>query len=122
MLNKLILCALLLVQQPGQPVIGDATPPLPSPAEVFTVAANPHVPPGVRPYFTPKSLLEQLPNFKPGKPEIKSGGKRWWQSGVIVLENKEVLFWRTCRSNFILVTTPDRGDYYYILGDGKADS
>src|SRR5262249_34899410 len=42
-------------------------------------------------YFTPESLREALPNFKPGEAEMKAfGARRVWESGVIVLNNKEV--------------------------------
>ena len=89
----------------------------PSPDQVFTIATFPY-PEKSKPYFTPESLLRALPSFRPGKAEIKVGAKRWWQSGVIVLKNKDVLFWQTCRSNFIYIMTPS-GHKSFILGDGK---
>lgn len=117
MLSKIFLCVLLLVQAPGG-AGGAASPKLPEPGEVFTIAARPDAN-NFKPYFTAESLLRRLPEFRPGTPEIKVGAKRWWQSGVIVLKDKRVLFWRTCRSNFIIVEGERGASASYILGDGK---
>ena len=120
MINKLFLCTVLLAP-PNHFTAHPSNHALPKPEDIFTVAAYPH---GkvFKPYFTPESLLRELPHFKAGRPELKAGAKRWWQSGVIVLKNKQVLFWRTCRSNFIMIDTADGGTAAYILGDGKDDS
>ena len=93
---------------------------LPKSEDIFTIAVNPS-PSGTAStprYFTPESLREALPNFKPGEAEIKAGARRVWESGVIVLNNKEVLFWTTCRKNFIHVLTPNE-HLSFIIGDGK---
>ena len=95
---------------------------LPKSEDIFTIAINP-IPSGpasTARYFTPESLHEALPNFKRGEAEIKPGARRVWESGVIVLNNREVLFWTTCRKNFIHVLTPN-GHVSFIIGDGKDD-
>jgi hypothetical protein len=94
---------------------------LPKSEEIFTIAINPV--PDARyftPYFTPESLRNALPDFRPGKAEIRNGGRRIWQSGVIVLKDKNVLFWTTCRKTFVYVLTPN-GSVSFIIGDGKDD-
>ena len=106
---------------------------LPKSEDIFSIAINPipSFPAPVQPgldtnellkmrYFTPESLREALPRFKPGEAEIKVGARRVWESGVIVLNNKEVVFWTTCRKNFIYVLTPS-GHVSFIIGDGKDD-
>lgn len=106
---------------------------LPKSEDIFTIAINPipSFPAPTRPeldtnellkmrYFTAESLREALPSFRPGEAEIKAGDRRIWESGVIVLNNKEVLFWTTCRKNFIHVLTPN-GYVSFIIGDGKDD-
>jgi len=90
----------------------------PKAAEVFAIACHPNHPKPVVPYFTPDSLLKALPEFRRGEAEIKVGAKRYWQSGVIVLTDKTVLFWSTCRTNFIHIATAD-GTVSFIRGDGK---
>jgi len=93
---------------------------LPKPEDVFTIATVPASPNGPRQYFTAESLYKALPDFRHGEAEIMVGVKRYWQSGVIVLKNKEVLFWTTCRKNFIHITTT-HGHVSFIIGDGKDD-
>ena len=102
---------------------------LPKSEDIFTIAVNPvpSFPAGTSAnefvkmrFFTPESLREALPNFSPGEAEIKFGDRRIWESGVIVLNNKKVLFWTTCRKNFIYVLTPN-GHVSFIIGDGKDD-
>jgi hypothetical protein len=106
---------------------------LPKPEDIYTIAINPilSLPAPAQPgldsnqllrmrYFSPESLREALPNFKPGEAEIKNGARRVWESGVIVLNDREVLFWTTCRTNFIHVLTPN-GPVSFIMGDGKDD-
>lgn len=93
---------------------------LPKPEEVFVIAVDPaslHTPLAQR-YFTPESMQQMLPQFKLGEAELKMGTKRVWQSGVIVLKNKKVLFWTTCRKNFIHILTPE-GYVSFIIGDGN---
>jgi hypothetical protein len=95
---------------------------LPKSEDIFTIAINsiPSAPTSTSRFFTPQSLREALPNFRPGEAEIKVGDRRVWESGVIVLNNKKVLFWTTCRKIFIHVL---RSDAYvsFIIGDGKDD-
>ena len=119
MLGKIILCSLLLAQQPVG-AGGAPSPALPRPEDVFTIAARPDAN-NFKPYFTAESLLRQLPDFRAGEPEIKVGAKRWWQSGVIVLKDRRVIFWRTCRSNFIILEAEGGKTASYILGGGKDD-
>jgi len=90
---------------------------LPKPAEIFVIACHPG-PKEFTPYFTPDSLLKALPEFRKGEAEIRVGAKRYWQSGVIVLKDKSILFWSTCRTNFIHIATAD-GTVSFIRGDGK---
>ena len=93
---------------------------LPKPENIFTIAINP-IPSGsasTTRYFTSESLREALPKLRLGEAEIKFGDRKIWESGVIVLNNKEVLFWTTCRKNFIYVLTPN-GHVSFIIGDGK---
>jgi hypothetical protein len=93
---------------------------LPKADEIFTIAVYPYRSDVPKPYFTPESLLQALPQFRPGEAEIKVGARRFWQQGVIVLRSKEVLFWTTCRKNFIHILTPT-GYVSFIIGDGKDD-
>ena len=90
---------------------------LPKPEEVFTIACEPGSK-QLAAYFSAASLLKALPEFRKGKAEIKSGAKRVWQSGVIVLKDKRVLFWSTCRTNFIHIHTAD-DTVSFIRDDGK---
>ncbi len=90
---------------------------LPNPSDILVIAVHPS--PILRePYFTPSSLLEALPKFKPGEPKMRVGARRVWQSGVIVLKNKDVLFWRTAHDDFIIIDTK-AGQQPFIIGDGK---
>jgi len=102
---------------------------LPKSEDIFTITVNPvpSFPAGTSAnefvkmrLFTPESLREALPNFRPGEAEMKVWDRRIWESGVIVLNNKKVLFWTTCRKNFIHVLTPS-GHVSFIIGDGKDD-
>ena len=106
---------------------------LPKSEDIFTIAINPipRFPTPAHPEmdsnqllemqsFTPESLRDALPKFRPGQPEIKAGARRIWESGVIVLNDKKVLFWTTCRKNFIQVLTRN-GPVSFIIGDGKDD-
>jgi hypothetical protein len=92
---------------------------LPKASKVFAIACHPQ-PKAITPYFTSDSLLKALPGFRRGEAEIKVGDKRIWQSGVIVLTDKSVMFWSTCRTNFIYIATPE-GTISFIRGDGKDD-
>lgn len=113
-LLAMVFCALPVSLANDEP---ESLKSLPKSEEIFTIAINPV--PDAR-YFTPESLRDALPAFRPGKPEIKVGARRIWQSGVIVLKDKNVLFWTTCRRNFVYVLTPN-GSVSFIIGDGKDD-
>lgn len=116
-LSGLFLCAISTAGSESTPVNS-----LPKPEDIFTIAINP-IPsfPGQVHYFTADSLREALPSFRPGEAEIKAfGERRIWESGVIVLKDKKVFFWTTCRKNFIHVLTPI-GHVSFIIGNGKDD-
>lgn len=91
---------------------------LPDVNDIFTIAIDSSSNHMVNPCFTPESLIVALPEFKSGEAELKVGAKKVWQSGVIVLKNKKVLFWRSCRKNFIHIQTSS-GYLSFIRGDGK---
>jgi hypothetical protein len=92
---------------------------LPDSSDIFSIAVEPQHPEFPL-YFTALTLRDALPKLKPGTAQIKAGARHIWQSGVIVLKNKEVLFWTTCRNNFLHIRTPT-GVNSYIIGDGKDD-
>jgi hypothetical protein len=89
------------------------TPPLPSPADIFTIAIKPQAK-QLTAHFTPASLLAALPDFKPAYMLEPIGGKIWSQSGVIVLKDKTVLFWRSYRDDVIAVETGGKRFLYAI--------
>ena len=78
---------------------------------MFIIAVSPHDK-VLQDYFTPESLLQSLPKLVPADVRLKGGAKKWWQSGVIVLKDKEVLFWRTCGDWFIAIDTPTGITFY----------
>jgi hypothetical protein len=63
-------------------------------------------------YFTPDSLLHALPKLMPSDVRLPVGGRVFWQSGVIVLKDKTVLFWRTCGDWFIAIDKPTGTTFY----------
>jgi len=74
--------------------------------KIFTVAVSPNESAS---YFTAESLKDALPRLHPahilanwckGKPK---------QTGVVVLENKDVMFWYSCQEGLIVF----EGDKYY---------
>ncbi len=80
------------------------TPPLPAPDQVFAVAVKPQA--KQHPvFFTPEKLLASLPRLKPAAVMAPIGGKIWAQSGVIVLKDGGVLFWKSYRDDLIAVET-----------------
>lgn len=81
-----------------------ATPPLPAPEEVFTIAMKPQAK-QLPVFFTPDSLLAALPRMKPAYSLAPLGGKIATQSGVIVLKDGSALFWRSYRRDLIMVET-----------------
>ena len=66
-------------------------------------------PEGVTPYFTAESLEEALPRLHPAHIQANWCEGQWKQRGVIVLENREVLFWYSCKKGFIGIE--GEGDY-----------
>jgi hypothetical protein len=84
---------------------------LPAPDDVFVVAVEPHSK-ELKDYFTPDSLLQALPKLVPSDVRLPVGGREIWQSGVIVLKDKTVLFWRTCGDWFIAVDKPTGTTFY----------
>lgn len=80
------------------------TPPLPAPERIFTIAIAPHARQH-HDFFTPESLRAALPRLRPATVMPPIGGKIWTQSGVIVLTDGEVLFWRSYRDDLLAVET-----------------
>jgi len=70
--------------------------------KVFTVAVSPDLPDGKAPYFTAESLKEALPRLWPAHILQNWCEGKWQQKGVIVLENKEVIFWHSCEKDLIV--------------------
>ena len=94
---------------------------LPSLNDVFVIAVTPHSK-DLKDYFTPESLLQALPKLVPAEVLLQVGEK--WQSGVIVLKDKTVLFWRTCGDWFIAVDRAE-GTFFYAMpknGTPKPDA
>lgn len=91
---------------------------LPTPDDVFVVAVAPHSK-DLKDYFTPDSLLQALPDLAPSYVRLPVGDKVFWQSGVIVLKDKTVLFWRTCGDWFVAVDRPT-GTTFYALKKKEA--
>lgn len=89
------------------------TPALPSPDQVFTIAIKPHAK-QLTDHFTPATLLAALPHLKPAYMVEPIGGKIWTQTGVIVLKDKSVLFWRSYRDDVIAVETGGKRLLYAI--------
>ena len=87
---------------------------LPSPADVFVIASWPRTD-EIQDYFTPDSLLLALPKLVPADIRLPvAGGIKYWQSGVIVKNDKTVVFWRTCGDWFIAIDTPTGTTFYAI--------
>ncbi len=106
----------------AMPVCGPlpaATPALPTPDEVFAIAVRPHAH-QLTDYFTPESLRRALPHLKPVYVDVPIGGKIWWQSGVIVLKNGEVLFWRTYRDDILAIEINGHAYHFYAVRDPVA--
>ncbi len=114
MTPKAIVCGLVAVFMflSGSQAMAE-TPPLPSPDQVFTIAIQPHAK-QLAVHFTPKSLLAALPHLKPAYMLEPIGGKIWSQSGVIVLKDKTVLFWRSYRDDVIAIETDGKRLLYAI--------
>ncbi len=86
---------------------------LPRTDDVFVIAIAPHSK-EMKDHFTPDSLLEALPKLVPSDVLLPVGDRVWWQSGVIVLKDKSVLFWRTCDDWFIAIDRPEGRTFYAI--------
>src|SRR6267142_253630 len=71
---------------------------------ILVVAVTPGFPAGKTPYFTADSLRNALPQLWPAHvlAITKWCEKAPIQSGVIVLENKDVIFWRSCEKGLIV--------------------
>ena len=89
------------------------TPPLPAPEAVFAIAVKPQA--KQHPvFFTPARLKEALPRFKPASVMLPIGGKIWTQSGVIVLKDGRVLFWKSYRDDLIAIERAEDIDVYVM--------
>ena len=89
------------------------TPPLPAPDRVFAIAIKPQAKQHPD-FFTPETLRAALPLMKPATVMPPIGGKIWQQSGVIVLTDGEVLFWKSYRDDLIAVETAGAPRIYVI--------
>jgi len=90
---------------------------LPSTNDVFVIAVSPHSK-ELKDYFTPATLLQALPKLVPSDVLLPAGDKIFWQSGVIVLKDKTVLFWRTCGDWFIAIDRADGRSFYAMPKKG----
>ena len=110
-LKTLLLSAAFLVMW-AAPTVAE-TPPLPAPDRVFAIAIKPQA--RQHPdFFTPETLRAALPLMKPATVMPPIGGKIWQQSGVIVLTDGEVLFWKSYRDDLIAVETAGAPRIYVI--------
>ena len=79
--------------------------------DIFVVAIHSQPPEGVKQYFTSESLEEALPRLWPAHILANWCKSEWKQRGVIVLKNKEVIFWHSCAMDLI-VFEGDRVESY----------
>ena len=84
---------------------------------IFAVAVSPDVPEGISPYFTAESLKELLPDLWPAKIRAAWCEGQWKQTGVIVLENKDIIFWHSCTKNLVAFEGKYRGWYGFKRGE-----
>ena len=110
---KIFMAALLLVGTAAFATTPEILTELPTPEDVFVIASWSHSN-ALQDYFTPDSLLLALPKLIPADVLLPAGGKNIWQSGVIVKNNKTVMFWRTCGDWFIAIDTPTGSTFYAI--------
>ena len=89
------------------------TPPLPAPDRVFAIAIKPQAKQHPD-FFTPERLRAALPRLKPATVMPPIGGKIWQQSGVIVMTDGSVLFWKSYRDDLIAVETAGAPRIYVI--------
>ena len=93
----------------------EKTPPLPPASAIFTVALIPGTVPSSH-LFTTETFMQTYSSLRPGRVNHNEGISRVWQNGVVVLTNKEVLFWRTCDKRFIMIDSTN-GPYSYAIDD-----
>lgn len=86
---------------------------LPKADDVLVVAVTPQKK-EMKEYFTPDSLLKALPKLRRACVTVPVGDQVWWQSGVIVLKDNTVLFWRTCGDWFIAIDRPSGRSFYAL--------
>ena len=94
-------------------------PALPPVEDVFTVGFD-YVPKAITPYFSKESFMKVYPTLIPADVRIAVGVKRYSQSGVIVTNDKKVLFWTTCAPSYICVVTESGQSRYYATTNSLA--
>lgn len=105
--GSISLCLFLLLP------VAHATPPPPTAEEVFVIALKPQA--KQHPvFFSAERLLAALPRMTPASTLLPIGGKIWSQSGVIVLKDGRVLFWKSYRDDLIAVETDGEPNVYMI--------
>ena len=108
------MAVLLLGGTAAFPTTPEVLSSLPTPDDVFVIASLPRSD-DIQDYFTPDSLLLALPKLVPADIRLPTGGGlKYWQSGVIVKNDKTVIFWRTCGDWFIAIDTPTGTTFYAI--------
>jgi len=89
---------------------------IPHENEIYAIAIEPH---GTK-LFSPKTLLKDLKKYRIGTYDdtgLMLGDDRVWQNGVIVLQNKRVIFWATDRKSNLRLHTEDGQEVYLIRDD-----
>ncbi len=89
---------------------------LPARDQIFTISIKPHAR-QLTDFFTPERLKATLPLFKRAYVTPPIGGKIWTQSGVIVLKDERVLYWRSYRDDVLAIETAVAPVYYVIDRD-----
>ena len=92
---------------------GAEAPKLPAPEDVFVISVKPQAR-QLASHFTPESLKAALPRFKRAWVDPPIGGKIWQQSGVIVLRDGQVLYWRSYRDDVLVIETAAEPVTYVI--------
>ena len=110
-----VLAVLITLALPGATPAWAWTPPLPDPDEVLSIAIKPQARQHPK-FFTPERLLANLPRLVPATLGKPIGGKIWQQSGVIVLKDGSVLFWRSYRDDVLAIETAGEPLIYAIDG------
>lgn len=91
------------------------TPPLPAPDEILSIVIKPQAKQHPK-FFTAERLLANLPRFVPATLGKPIGGKIWQQTGVIVLKDGSVLFWRSYRDDVLAIETGGEPLIYALDG------